>query len=385
MSRNRTIYQSEAVYVGPSPATGNHFSPGAYGDGSFGPISGSLVKELLRVQSANYGFNIPRTDVNQFNQLAAISQESINEPTVSLDISYLLASLYNERVLGLHISSGTMVSCLSGLLTKATDEKNYFIRTVSEGLDAVTIAGSPTTAGGNCLGLGNCYISSYSTEGSVGSIPTASVRLEGANIGFFNYTSGLIPAIDPSNGAEISNKYFMLPHALTNPTGVLGTEITTTVLKPGDVVMDFGTFANAGADFTDLKVQNYSVSFDLARDPLRKLGTKFPFSREPRFPVQATMSVTADLGDIATGSLTQLFADTGRYNVGVKIYSPDTTVANRNDSNVAAYFQLRGARLESENFSSSIGANKSVTFNFTAQVGGPQQTNLGVFMSGKYY
>jgi len=381
MARNRTIYQSEAVYVGPSPATGYHFSAGDGGAGAVGPISGSLVKELLRVQSANYGFNIPRTDVNQFNQLAAISQESINEPTVSLDISYLLASLYNERILGLHISSGTMVSCLSGLLTKETDEKNYFIRTVAEGNDAISIAGAPTSVGGNTLGFGNCFISSYSTEGAVGGIPSCSVRFEGANVNFNNYTSGLIPAINPSDGTPIASNTFMLPHALTNPTGSVGSEIGITVLKPGDIVVDFGTFGgNAGVDLTDVKIQNYAISFDLARDPLRKLGTKFPFSREPRFPVQATMSITADVGEFATGSLVQLFSDTGKYNIGVRLYRPDTVT--RDDSAVAAYFQLRGARLESENFSSSLQGNKSVSMNFVTQVGGPQQTQIGVFMSG---
>ena len=63
MARNRIIYQSEALYAGPSPATGDHFSAGNGGN--------NLVNQLHRVQSANYSFNIARQDVNQFGELAS--------------------------------------------------------------------------------------------------------------------------------------------------------------------------------------------------------------------------------------------------------------------------------------------------------------------------
>ena len=49
---------------------------------------------------------------------------------------------------------------------------------------------------------------------------------------------------------------------------------------------------------------------------------------------------------------------------------------------IALQYMIKGARLEGESFSSSIGDNKSVDITFTAQVGGPEDLNNGIFISG---
>ena len=162
MPRNRIIYQSEAVYAGPSPATDVHFTGAAALPKNTWYTSGdlNLVKQLQRIQSANYSFTVNRTDVNQFGQLAAIDRVILNAPTVSLDFSYLLANLANENNLGFTVASGgaDVVSALSGLLTKKTDERNYFIKTTNEGTDAVNNVST---------GVGVIGITSPSTQPSL--------------------------------------------------------------------------------------------------------------------------------------------------------------------------------------------------------------------------
>ena len=91
MARNRVIYQSEALYVGPTPIAGAH--------------DRDTVLQLQRVQSANYSFNLERQDVNQFGELASIDRVILSAPTVSLDFSYLVANLYNLSLI--HISEPT--------------------------------------------------------------------------------------------------------------------------------------------------------------------------------------------------------------------------------------------------------------------------------------
>jgi len=49
----------------------------------------------------------------------------------------------------------------------------------------------------------------------------------------------------------------------------------------------------------------------------------------------------------------------------------------------AIKFTLKGARLESENFSSSIGDNKSVDLTFSTQIGGADDAARGLFIWGK--
>ena len=155
MPRNRIIYQSEALYAGPAPATGYHygtFSPGIGGNSNVMNSSNNLVKLLQRIQTANYSFKVDRTDVNQFGQLAAIDRVILTSPTVSLDFSYLLGNLSNENILGFTVSSGqadSSISAISGILNGTQDERNYFIRTTPEGNDAVN--NSDITSGNTAL------------------------------------------------------------------------------------------------------------------------------------------------------------------------------------------------------------------------------------------
>ena len=45
---------------------------------------------------------------------------------------------------------------------------------------------------------------------------------------------------------------------------------------------------------------------------------------------------------------------------------------------------VKGVKIDSQSFTSSIGDNKSVTLDFSAQIGGPNQVGMGVFMSGSH-
>jgi len=364
MARNRIIYQSEALYAGPSPATGNHFTDQQL-------ESGTLVKQLHRVQSANYSFNIARQDVNQFGELAAIDRVILESPTVSLDFSYLLNSLANEEELGFAPLDGSS-SCISGILNKTQDERNYFIRTVSEGTDALGVGSG--LANQSVIGIGNGFISSYSTEGSVGNFPTVTVNVEALNMAFdAGVTGNHIPAVDPTNGAKLTG----IKYALSNAVSSIGAA-GVSALRPGDITLELGEFEsdnNAGTKINDAKIQSYTLSFDLAREPLQKLGSKFAFAREITFPVTVTLSVDALLGDLTTGNLSDIVTADKNYDMSV-------TLRNPTDSTVAAKYTLKRAKLDSQEFSSSIGDNKSVTLTFSSQIGGPNQTDRGLFMSG---
>jgi hypothetical protein len=163
MARNRVIYQSEAIYASKnatSTGTGDHES-------------------LERVQSANYSFNISRQDVNQFGQLGKVGSMVLEAPTVSMDTSYLLTDGFNERALGFYVQTGTAGSgsFISGHLNDGSG-RNFYIKTVGEGSDAV---GCSATAD-DVIGIGNAYLTDYTLDLAVGSLPTVSVSFEAANI-----------------------------------------------------------------------------------------------------------------------------------------------------------------------------------------------------------
>lgn len=395
MAKNRVIYQSESVFAGPSPATGQHLfdgqNPDTFLDAVTTAVSGqSRVKQLQRIQSANYSFNITRQDLNQFGELAAIDRIILESPTVSMDINYVLGDLSNENRLGFHIvpsGGGTTNnhSALSGILNKTSDERNYFIKTLAEGVDA--LGDDPTDKGvvgvANVIGIGNAFMTSYTQDSAVGDFPTASVSVEGLNMSFDSGVSGnFIPAVNPSDGVKDTTRKYALPSGQSN-------NITSGVsaLRPGDITLSFnpagqaaGVTALPGLSVSDAKIQSYSLSFDLAREPLQKLGSKFAFAREITFPVTVTMTVDANVGELSTGNLADVIDTDSAYDLYVNMKYPGSasTVANM------LTYAVKNAKLDSQEYSSDIGSNKSVSLTFSSQIGGASQTDRGLFMSGRH-
>lgn len=396
MAKNRVIYQSEALFVGPSPATGQQFSR-VTNTGYF------AINQLSRVQSVNYGYTLNRQDVNQFGELAAIDRVMLEPPTVNLDFSYLSNSFRNEELLGFYVTkTAGVVSAISGMLSKTEDEKNYWIKTVAEGQDATNYTNNSTTTA-SFIGVGNGFISNYTAEGSVGDFPRASVTVEALNVSFetaaathipaviANWSgaagtlpaSGAVvfsPAVNPTDGTKITG-YCPIPNAVSNSYGVTTGFYATSVLRPGDITFEFkdgGATSNAvvtGVDVSDIKIQNYSLGVGLSRDPIQKLGTKYAFSREIRFPVTVNFRVDAMVGDITTGNLADVIQNDKSYDCAINIQHP--TLGLR-----AMRYEIRGAKLDSQSYSASIGPNKTVSLNFSAQIGSVQQTGVGLFFSG---
>jgi len=382
MPRNRIIYQSEALYAGPAPATGFHygtFTPGIGGSTNVPEANTNLVNQLQRIQTANYSFNVERTDVNQYGQLAAIDRVILNSPTVSLDFSYLLGNLSNDNILGLTIVSGnsdSTISAISGFLNKTSDERNYFIRTTPEGTDTVGFT-SNSSGDNGVIGIGNGTITSYSTEGSVGNFPTTTINVEGLNMNFQKGISGnLVPAVNPVNGSPLQN-YYQLSQATQNVG--LGSGNAISALRPGDITLSLTNTLASGVDVSTMNIQSYTLSLDLGRTPIQRLGNKFAFTREIDFPLTVSLSVEAQVTEMNAGNLATLVADDSA------TLTPSITIKSPTDSSlIMAKFLLKGAKLDSQEYSTDIGSNKSVTLTFSSQIGGPQDTSNGLFINGQF-
>ena len=400
MARNRVIYQSEALFVNKQYSGHNTIdivdgdtvgSPGQAEPG----ISHNNFHQIHRVQSANYSFSINRTDVNQFGNLARIDTAVIEAPTVSLDFTYLLTDGVNEDALGISVDprnsgsaggeggaepvGGVLVatSAISGLLAN-TSGRNYHILTTKEGTDANGNSSSATGEGSTVISIGNGFVTNYSMEASVGSIPTASVSVEGLNIRSDNAADGLTtPAVDPEDGTVGTGNY-TLPDPVSGSVGE--------ILRPGDVELSLGNPAlisnlSDSAGSNSAHIQSFNVSLPMGRSNLQRLGSSFGFSKEVDFPVSVSVGVSAIMADIRDGQslFTELYAN-NKHDLVFTLRKPNSAGAKQGDPQVA--FIVKNAVLESESFSSSIGDNKSVDFSFTATVGGPEDITNGLFISG---
>lgn len=386
-NRIRTIYQSEFLYVGPTPSTGQQFSQFA----AESLFSGAnLVTGFYRIQSCNYGPTITRVPVNQFGELAAIDRPIIQAPTVDLSFSYLLANFWNERILGFN-TDGTQVA-LSGIMAKQQDDKNYWLRVVPVGQDAVGNLSNDVNT--YWLGFGNGYVTSYSSKAAVNSFPSVDVQVTAANFVVGTGISGLNPAVDPSQGTRINIYNFTLPSGQQDPGGVGLYDIS--VLRPGDITLDFkqrnavdegnlsqptNPYTTFGGDLSlsDVAIQDYNLSFALNREAIQKLGNKFPISREITFPVDVNLTINALVGNLITGSLSDYIYNDQCYDITINVKQP---VPPGTPQPVICRYAVKNARLNRQSYSSSIGSNKTVSYEFSSQIGGPSQSTLGVFMSG---
>ena len=375
---------------------------------------GTIVKQLKRIQSANYGFTVTRQDVNQFGHMSRLDSIVVESPTVNLDFSYYLLDGYNERMLEF-VTDG-VTNALSGALSPELYQagNNYFILTVPEARDAVNGDNNIHKAGREeektVISLGNGYITDYSVDISVGAIPTASVTVEGMNIkSDFGETGNDVPAVDMRDGSYVSSAWdknaagdriskgalgctglYSLPPATSGYDGCEGS--IAAALRPGDVVVDLN---NAGLISKQVSgdanspllgsahVQSVSISVPMGRTTLQRLGSTFGFSKALDVPMTVTMSVSALLSEIKEGNMADLLCDCTKLDVGVKIYDPECVECVTKDEGLAMSYTLKGARLESENFTSTIGDNKTVDLTFTATIGGSDDPDNGLFISGK--
>ena len=120
------------------------------------------------------------------------------------------------------------------------------------------------------------------------------------------------------------------------------------------------------------------MGLSIGREPIRKLGKQFAFSREITFPINCTMSVSAIVGEAAAANVYDIVKNCGdndKYNCVLQLdgYIPGSSSCDAKKS----YIILKGAKLDSQSISSSIGANKSVTLELSAQIG----INSGLYMA----
>ena len=380
MARNRVIYQSDIVFVGNTGATGTT-------DGD----SRGTISQLQRVQSANYSFDIARTDINQFGQLAAVDRIILEQPTVSLDLNYLVLTGDNETNIGLTINSNSAIShILSGDDLPVADRryiKNYYICTAKEGSDAANSGSNLTGANASIIGIGNCFLSSYTVNGSVGDFVSADVSVEGLNM-TFEATSGQAtvnnPLVDPTDGSPIVRNISMA-ELNGSQSYTTGNSLTPAALRPGNVTVDAGAgVVGFATGATNLKYQNFSIGFDLSRENLEKLGSRFAFSKEIEFPAEATMDFSALVGDVkSTAAGAGSAGDALDYIVNTSDASHTVSInVSGNDTEKGLTYTLLGGKLASQSISSSIGDNKSVDLSYVSQIGGPEDTTNGIKITG---
>ena len=333
--RKRVIYQSEALFA-------NQYNTAT-----------NASHNLGRVQSINYSFTVPRTDVNQYGTLGQIERVITEVPTVNLDFTYHMHGIENEKILlGTDAATGA-----KGFLRDINNpdsafyEMDFKIGLTGEGVDYHT-GDAPTKKG---IVIEKGFLSSYSWTGSVGDVPSATVNAESTRMhvgtvststNVFNPSTPVV--LRPGNVSFAHKATGSEPQIAENNLPVLGFDV--------------------------LHVQSFTVSIDIPRESISRLGDKFEFARVITFPMQATMSLEAIVSSQAASNLEEIVGTTGGtapdpgYDIDINCLRP---VAGSDTKGIQLRF--KNAKIEGHSISSSIGSNKSVTLDYAVQVDGGGQ------------
>jgi len=371
-SRTRVISQNKAVYVSP---TGWTDAGGLSGD----QRTMISAHQLHRVDTFSFEMDLAgaRQDVREFGQLARIGTINLTEVNPTLSFGYYLGDGENELALGFQKSTNLVKGQMcSGQLAEDAilSERNVYILTVAEGEDAFSLTNATMEANEadhDVVGFGNCFITSYSANFSVGEVPRADVEMQASNVVFYTgLNSGIINPSLNLEGQRTHSGITKLPAPDT------GTSVPL-VLRPQDVTISFAgegtTTALGGPSYSELPIQSASIELPLAREVIQALGNELAYAKVLEFPIDVTLSISSLTRDFASGALEYALtgtAENAQTNITLDVKEAGTTQVK---------YILSGAVLDSQSFSQGLDDNETVDLTFSAQIGGAGTTDQGLF------
>jgi len=416
MKKNRVIYNSQAVYIGPSPASGYHFINDVgelNNQTNFAANNYNLIKRINGITNFDYNITLPREEFKQLGKSKIADNTIINNPTVEVNFEYYLNGITNEARMGFNVNHEFLDSLrsgqlaypnnfsnfiFSGLNTFDTNEptsespfwpgdnrsnKNIFLNlTYGPNEDEVTNYITGAYGGlkqSNVICFGDGYMSSYDTSCAVGETPKAKVGFTCDNVVFYTGNSGLgIPSISPKTRENFDNIKFVLPNesVIHDISIILPGDISIDIQQTGDATsVSMNNITGFGVQFNDIKIQNYSIGIKFDRENMNSIGYKAPASRRINFPVPINFSLSTIVGDESTANLVDQIQKDDKYNITLKMKDVDT----RKD---LIRYDFKKAALQSYDYSSSIQQERRLNMTFKINAT-PDDLTEAFFVSGK--
>lgn len=409
-SKHRVNYQNQFIYTSPD-ALDPHFNHGLTLDPDndhrnihWSEPNGNSIRQLHRIQSLNYGFDINNIELNQFGQVGRFDFAIIDTPNVNFEIEYLLSDGYNERALDFIVDN--RAPALSHYIVNDFPYgKNFFIAIGPDGSDMIgaNLEGKDV----DVVGLGNCFLTQYAVSAEVGSMPKARAVYEAFNIRSYKGISNLpIPSVNPIGNCNDPEHRFSIPDtydSFTYPTiGDKFNEIelanSSRGVLPGGIQIsldDGGILAKQSkSDFVfgegAAHIQGFSFNIPFSTTRIQRLGHAFEFARVYNFPSKIEIKFTALLSEFKHSNLFEELCGKKYHNLVISMHdfcNLSLCAGNllQEDAHVSFYF--KNAMLDTESLSNSIGdSGRLVEVSFSMPISDPNlSTHEGFYMFGKSF
>ncbi len=421
MPRYSIDYNSYGLFVGPAPASGDHFVSrvGVLNNNHTNTNNVNLVKPIIRVQNISFDFNNNYTTISSLGKFGSVAQPLIRPPTTSISFDYLQNGVLNEATLGFYVnytklegggplySNNNGVFLLSGFLNRDLsrekntigmpysyrDCRNIFLGVLSDqGNDFNRTGIEHSYPGMYVIGFGNCYITSYSTQASVGDFPRVGVNYLADNLVVYSGQSGLqVPAVNPKDFSRI-NKVFNIPsnYRPTNLSVVAPGDITVEIYSKDQAtgINDFygtgyvATGYNSGIsdlilDFASSNCQSYSINLNLSRLEVRSLSSRVPKDKVLSTPITANINLDFGLSNYQTGSFQSLVSGNREYDITIKLNNS----ACASVQGTAVRYDIKRAKFLSSSWNQGIGNRTSMSVDYSVELD-PEDLTKGLFISG---
>jgi hypothetical protein len=318
------------------------------------------LKSIRRVQSSNIEISTPVTRAKQVGSSDFTFQRYLQYPKISTSFSYYLTDNSNELIMGF-ITDG-VTGCFKNFADFGKDQNIFYVLSNTNAEDFSDVG---SLSGYDVMSIGNCFLTSYSINAAVGTIPTASASYDCLNILFQNYTGTgtLLPSIDLTGTIRSTGTYALTAFNLNPQNYFSNQDERPAALRPGDIVLQMQQPLIGGIRYTgtvEANVTSVNVEIPLDRRDLVGFGSNYPYDKRLLFPIIGTLSFDGIFDKAITGDFSQIFDDENEY---------DFTFVFKNCNGDTSYtLGVSNARVESQNFNLSIGDNMAFSSQFSFRI-----------------
>ena len=402
MSRNRIIHNVQDVFVGSPEGETDKLITGVTGH--------QVLKRLNRVQSFNYGIDLPKEDKFTLGQSKPFSRKTNSPASVTFSLSYYLDGVNNEDRIGLNVdnenrkSSDKTKSLFYDMVESndTNDKRNFYLvvnnetddihgqhvdlphEKLAEGTFTKNDVIDPNSSGYSVVVFQNSYLTNYNISVEAGQLPNVDLSYVADNMVGYVSGSGInIPYLDLKKG-EVTDgaeaKEFIIPKHFDRSTNNKNLIDDDFLLRDGYVNVKINKVGVSGVSgIYDDSIRSCSISCSLDRDAISYVGQKMISDRPIQFPVSAELGLDKIVKENISGSFIDDINENENYNIVIdlKYQSKDMV-----DDGYVNIFTFSGAKFDGINYNNSIGSNKTASLKFSTITDFENDT-AGVFLSGK--
>ena len=340
----RTILKSNnaLVIAGQRPAFDTVDRVGATMSGAY----------MSLVQNTSIGFSSGRQKARTLGSDDFLINDINRMPDVDLQIDYIhTPTMLNETLLGLKdaVPSDSGIGLFAGYTNE--DQNFYVLMHPDQGEDHIQGDDSYANVTGDVICLGNSFLTNYSVNFAVGSIPFVSTSYKCSNI---KVISGAVdeitnPAINLEEGDQIGAGIVTLADSsiegLHNTTPI--NRFDPPLCAPSDVHVTLENLEIGGIPIDDTpSVQNLSMDIPVDRVDLHGLGSNYPYGRPVHYPITSSLSMSLLASEFINGQLTSLMSAEATYDFDVLVNDQDEVFQNT--------YHFENLRLESQRSSMQV-------------------------------